>query len=425
MTAAPGAGSMGGAAGVTLRPFPYPYRAALAICSDVDRTHTRERFLDIQTFLNDDAEGPGGPGVGLEIGNTFFPYPADDSFAYFSSRPADRETIRTLVRAGYVDCLHSYGEGVTARATALQALEQLERDGCRVSVWVDHAKVPTNLGKDVTDGSGDVPASPAYHADATLAYGVRYVWRGRATSITGQETPLSLRRFTAVLDAAHPGTTVTNVAKDLAKTALARVGNRRFALHHDNRLVAPAELADGGRVHEFKRCNSYWLGLSYGHCSSGLAYVLRPAALAELVASGGYTIVYTHLGTGPRPAPCLPDDTRAALRRLARLYREGDVYVTTTSRLLCYYTNRRYLRWDAHSTAEGVTVAVQGVDDPVTGFRRATAAELQGIGFSVDRARSTRIVLDGRPLDEVDRFPADDGGRDCIAFPRTYLQWPL
>ncbi|MHB0875988.1 MAG: hypothetical protein ACYC5O_08090 [Anaerolineae bacterium] len=413
------------ATAVTLRRFPYPYRAAVAICSDVDKTRTLERFLDIQRFLNTETVGADGPGIGLEIGNTFFPYTPDDTLSYFSSRPAERETIRALVQAGYIDCLHSYGDGVAERAQALQALESLDRDGCRLAVWVDHAKAPTNFGKDVTYGSGDVPTSPSYHADATLAYGVRFVWRGRATSITGQETPLSTGRLMGVLDRAHLGRTAGNAAKDVAKVVLGRAGNRRFALHRDNRLLDATALADGRPVYEFKRCNSHWLGLSYGHCSSGLAYVLREGALADLVASGGYTIVYTHLGCGPREAPCLPVQTRQALRRLADRYRSGDIYVTTTSRLLRYHLNRRYLRWSADAGEGGVTIRVDGVDEPIGGLRQVGLADLQGIGFYVPDARRARIVLNGRVVESAERCPADHTGQESITIPRDYLRWPL
>ena len=37
---------------IGLRKFPYPYKAALSICSDIDGTSTVEEFLEIQEFLN-------------------------------------------------------------------------------------------------------------------------------------------------------------------------------------------------------------------------------------------------------------------------------------------------------------------------------------------------------------------------------------
>jgi hypothetical protein len=42
---------LGARPAVSLRPFPYPYAAALAICSDIDETTTLEQFLEAQRFL--------------------------------------------------------------------------------------------------------------------------------------------------------------------------------------------------------------------------------------------------------------------------------------------------------------------------------------------------------------------------------------
>src|SRR4030042_3229005 len=59
---------------VALRKFPYPFRAAIAICSDIDNTETLEEFLEIQRFLNTGEATSMGEGLGLEIGNSFFFY---------------------------------------------------------------------------------------------------------------------------------------------------------------------------------------------------------------------------------------------------------------------------------------------------------------------------------------------------------------
>ena len=37
---------------VTLRKYSYPLKAAVTICSDIDGTHTAEKFVAIQSFLN-------------------------------------------------------------------------------------------------------------------------------------------------------------------------------------------------------------------------------------------------------------------------------------------------------------------------------------------------------------------------------------
>jgi len=411
---------------VWLRRFPYPYKAAIAICSDIDGTTTLERFLAIQEFLNTRRDTLIGPGIDLEIGNSFFPYTPDDSFAYFSSRPADREVIETLIKAGYVDCMHSYGDGARLRSDALRALEELERSGCKLDVWVDHARAPSNFGKDVTPGLGDVVGSPIYHADATLAYGIKFIWKGRTSSIVGHGVPFTCGSFMRLFDRAYLGCSVFNIIRELAKTALACAGNRRFAIHCHNQLLRVAGLQDGQHVYEFKRCNNYWRGLSYGHDCAGLAYVIRHKTLADLIAAEGYMVIYTHLGVGLDRPPLIPLETQTALQGLAEAYRAGDIYVTTTSRLLNYYLNHRYLQWSHEVDNEGWTrITVHSMVDPLFGPRKPTLEELQGITFYVPDRHRALLYLNGHLVPGIVRNPADCIGRESISIPRTHLTYPL
>ena len=50
---------------VSLRKFPYPYRAMLAICNDIDESSSGY-FLEIHNYLNGE--------LGLEIGDSFWLY---------------------------------------------------------------------------------------------------------------------------------------------------------------------------------------------------------------------------------------------------------------------------------------------------------------------------------------------------------------
>src|SRR5687767_703972 len=178
---------------VTLRRFPYPYRSMLAICSDLDETSDRQQYIESSRFLNSRGSTTMGEGVALEVGNTiYFDMPANQ-FAYWNTDDVGRRAIRTLIRSGHVDCLHSFGDLASSRADAARALDELDRYDCRLRVWIDHAIAPTNFGADIMQGSGDVQGAEAYHADLTLAYGVRYVWRGRVTSMIGQGRTPSLR----------------------------------------------------------------------------------------------------------------------------------------------------------------------------------------------------------------------------------------
>ena len=57
---------------VERRRFPYPYRALLAICSDLDETTDGTAYHELMRFLNTAGESALGPGAGLEVGNSIF-----------------------------------------------------------------------------------------------------------------------------------------------------------------------------------------------------------------------------------------------------------------------------------------------------------------------------------------------------------------
>src|SRR5205085_2853215 len=196
---------------VSLRPFPYPYRAALAICSDLDETADRNVYWEIMRFLNTTQHTTMGRGAGLEIGNSIYFDMRPDQFAYWNTDDTGRAMARAMIRSGHIDCLHSYGDLATTRAHAGRALDELAKHDCRLRVWVDHAIAPSNFGPDIMQGHGDEPGHPAYHADLTTQYGIRYVWRGRVTSVLGQDAP---PRLGAIFSLRHPLASGRTLAKE-------------------------------------------------------------------------------------------------------------------------------------------------------------------------------------------------------------------
>ena len=90
----------------TLRPHPIP-TGSVAICNDLDDTGTLGATA-IQEFLSTRRAARAGPGP--EVSNTFFPYTPDDS-SHTTQPPWEAEILR-LTRAGSVDCIHSFGDGV-------------------------------------------------------------------------------------------------------------------------------------------------------------------------------------------------------------------------------------------------------------------------------------------------------------------------
>lgn len=397
----------------SVRPHPYPYRASLAICSDLDETPDRRVYEEIARYLNTGSATAMGPGLGLEVGNTIYFDMPDDQFAYWNTDDAGRELLRALVRAGFVDCFHSFGDLATTRAHAGRALDELARHGCRIEVWIDHARAVTNLGADIMGGQGDVPGAAAYHADLTRAFGVAYVWRGRVTSVVGQDAP---RRLAGIVQRGHVASSTRTMAKELAKGLLARAGSAKYAMHRGNAVLREVTLRDGGRVREFLRCNPHWAAVDEGETADGLAEVLVPPMLDRLERSGGACVLYTHLGKIRDRARPFGPATCAALERLAERSRSERILVTTTRRLL---GQRRAVAEARVGTVPGPDGALR-VDLTYAG----PPADLDGFTVYVADPARSRLFVNGTEAPRTHAHPQDHTGRPSLSLPRPRLVYP-
>ena len=398
-----------------LRRFPYPYRTLLAICSDLDRTADADAYLSALRFLTTTAETSIGRGVGLEVGNTIYFDMPPGQFSYWGTDDRGRAMVRALIRSGHVDCLHSFGDLTTTRAQAGRALDELVRHDCRLAVWIDHAVAPSNFGADRMAGSGDVAGSPVFHADLTCGYGIEYVWRGRVTSITGQNASRSLA---GIYHAARPAASLKTLAKEWAKGLAGRAGSVKYRMHARNDVLWRTTLRSGHRVTEFLRANPHWGGVSCCDTADGLAEVLTPQFLDRLQARQAVCVLYTHLGkTTDRSRPFSPA-TCGALRLLSARAAAGLVMVTTTRRLL------DYCRLTASS---GVTASdggdVRWIDVSAAAGSEA-APRLEGLTFYTDDASRCRVRIDGRERTDIVRNPPDETGRASISIPWTPIEFP-
>jgi hypothetical protein len=402
---------------VERRRFPYPYRATMAICSDLDETPDVELYANTLRFLNGTGATPFGDGLGLEVGNTiYFDMPAGQ-FSYWNTTDRGRDVVRALIRSGHVDCLHSFGDLADTRAHAARALEELERHGCRLQVWIDHAVAPSNFGADIMQGRGDVPGSPIYHADLTWAHGVRFVWRGRVTSRIAQGVA---PRLGGIFTAGHPIASGRTLVKEAAKGMLGRAGSQKYRAHGTNELVRPESLRSGQPVWEFVRSNPHWGGVSSCDTATGFGDVMQSGLIDRLVAREGACILYTHLGKTPTPSRPFTDSGLEGWRRLARAHHDGSVLVTTTRRLLRSWVAADTLTWSTRIDGDVVTIDA----------RRATArgeavdeTDLGGLSFYVPDPGRTRLLVDGRDA-ALRCNPPDHTGRSSVSMPRTCLEFP-
>jgi hypothetical protein len=271
-------------------------------------------------------------------------------------------------------------------------------------------------------GSGDIPISPAYHADLTLRHGVRYVWRGRTTSIIGQNAPITVRTLATIFHTEHPATSVRTMLKQAAKLSLGALGNPRWDLHTRNRVCRPTRLRNGQPVWEFMRSNPHWAGPGRGATAGELDDVLTPAMLAALVRSEGVCVLYTHLGKILNPRYPLTASAQAAVSRLARMHEKGLIFVTTTHRLLRYLTVRDYVRVSAYRTGGWVTVSIGQVDDLALGAFTPSADDVMGLTFVLDRCDGVALSLANGQILSCD--VVHNGDKTIAAVPWKRLVFP-
>jgi hypothetical protein len=384
----------------------------LAVCSDLDETPDRAVYWEIARYLNSSETTAMGPGLGLEVGNTIYFDMPPDQFAYWNTDDTGRALVQALIRSGHIDCFHSYGDLATTRAHAGRVLDELQRHGCGLAAWIDHAVAPSNFGADIMRGRGDVVGDEVYHADLTCAFGVRYVWRGRITSVIGQDVPRSLR---GILDREHGLRSARTLAKEWAKGWLGRIGRRKYDIHPPNLALRRTALRDGRPVWEFLRTNPYWGGVENAATAAGLAEVLTRPFLDALTARGGVAVLYTHLGKVRDVRQPLPVATREALRLLATYRDEGRVLVTTTKRLLDWCRRKREARVEMAEDGDALRVDVR-LPGPEGAF--------EGLSLYVPAQRRVRVFLDGQEATEARRNPPDHTGRASVSLDWPALEFP-
>jgi len=417
-----------------LRKFPYPYKAALAISSDIDNTESIGEFLAIQTFLCGTDTTAFGPGLGLEVGNSFWFYNqyrdlkvlgrvADSTLERKFSGTPDRgisifagngdsltayaPTLVTLMRAGYIDALHSYGHftrGGFTRDLALHAAEFLDSVGVKILVFINHGgpENENNVGPD-SSYRGDDTGRVAYHADLLRRLGVRFLWRGQFTHCVGQDARFAftnLLKCTAewVQDLTHPDQ----------------------SYEHDNQLTHVFTLDDGTTLFDFPRFINPWGKYSQA-TEEFLGHQLSSSVLEDLVDNEGYLILYTHLGSTGNGVAELHPETIERLREIVWLAGEGDLFVTTTSRLLRYNVVHKYLQWTTRLDGDTLYISIGIQTDPVDGDYVPSPEALQGITFTVSPPYEVVIDVGGQRL-ETRTYALDDSR--IVGVPWSRLTYP-
>ncbi len=399
---------------ITVRSIPYPFKAMMAICSDLDETPNKEVYYQSMKFLNTKEETSMGKGVGLEVGNTIYFDMPEGQFSYWNTDDSGRQMIQGLIKSGHIDCLHSYGDFADNRFKIKGALDELKKHGCAIKVWIDHAIAPSNFGPDIMQGEGDVAYSPVYHADLTLDYGVEYVWMGRVTSLVGQGVSPSFRGIWKNYN--FPLLTLKTIVKEYIKRFLGFFGKEKYLMHSTNDLMHQVTLRDGKKVFEFLRCDPYWGGISVVDTAAGISKVLVEALLDKMVGRGGYSIFYTHLGKIQNKDEPFDSSARKSFKLLAQYELDGKIKVATTRRVLDYYRAVRESRLNVTDCSGYILVDVE---------TELSLSQLAGLTIYVPDNVPVKLSVNGELCDIVKRNKKDYTGRESISIDWEELEFPI
>jgi hypothetical protein len=383
-----------------------------AICSDLDETPSKQVYFEMMRYLNTNDRTQIGIGVGLEVGNTiYFDMPAEQ-FSYWNTDNDGREKVRKLIKSGHIDCLHSFGDNATDRTLAERDIQELQNNQCFIKVWVDHAQAVTNLGEDIMQGYGDVPGHNAYHADILLEYGIRYIWKGRITSLIGQETE---RSYKAILNKniIKSGKTLSKqIIKDLA----GKLGSRKYYFHRDNSLLKEVKLRNGASTKEFIRCNPYWGGVENAATADGFAEVITNKFLDQLERSSGMCILYTHLGKITDKQNIFSEGTKNAFLTIKRYAEKKSLLVTTTSRLLEYCSLVKDMQIDKKEKGSNIDIYIQYDGD---------IDSLQGLTIASNRKARHKIIKNKEQSIEMQEIGNRSNGDWLYSIPWKKLEYPM
>jgi hypothetical protein len=447
---------------VAVRPYPYPYVAAFALSNDVDGMN-RAAFEDWHGFVNGAGDTSYGPGLGLEVSDSFWVWSGtrNEALAVYRQYPdelkreesPDVPRITELARAGWLDTLHSFGnwraplegnrESLGARAEAEYALETLDRLGIKPKVFVNHSMSPSNLGGIWgTYQKADDPNHPMYCVDLLKAAGFRYFWIDSCLNMEkfGDHLHYADERDLQAAIAIHPWTDLLRrpgkvLDDDPPDFPTGAAELRGLLVGMFNETILPLTARDGAPILAFKRYRSPYLPTT-----STFPIQVTARKLDRLESQGGAVIVYQHFGItslrgrakstapgakGRSTPPVFDEHEEACWRDIADRWRAGRLFVATTGRLLDWLWLRDRLVIETDEHADRWTVRLAGLKCSALGERPVETGDLNGLSLLVpETAPEVVVVRGGGAIVPMQRKPDQaHPGRHVLYSPWKSLEW--
>jgi hypothetical protein len=403
---------------VNLRPFPYPFKAGLAICSDIDGCD-KDTFLSVHRYLNDQDKG-----LGLPVADSFFGLSRDPGQLALCldedlTLSPHADFLEQAIKDGLIDSIHSWGDfndkppdPFLLRRLAERVTKFITDHDLAIKIWINHG-TPNNYqnikARIPRTYHGDDPATPYYTADLLRGIGVKYYWWSELLSwpLSGRHLPTFQRVLPKL---------IINYLKNIVKIIL-RKNDRLKSTAQIMNLAVPNQLADGSRLMGFTRFNRTAKGLWALPTRNTLHRSLEDKILDDLIKTEGYLILYTHLGLPKQPYVTLfTHENHQTLAELAERHHNGSIWVTRTVDLLTYWMAFHFLVWRTYCEGDTIIIDLEFLNDPTTGPRIPIKDELAGLCFYSARPKDTVIRLDGRPIDTRVN-PPDHTNKGSIGIP--------
>ncbi|QTA83315.1 Uncharacterized protein dnl_57150 [Desulfonema limicola] len=401
---------------ITIRPFPYPYKAGLAICSDID-TCDRTSFLKIHRYLNLE--------LGLPVSDSFFPLGQDPGqMAYFlkdgKTPSPDAPLICRAIQDGLIDSIHSWGDfngsppdPFFLKNLAKNMTNALNAESIKIRIWINHGD-PCNYQNFIVrlqpdNYKGDDPDSPYYTADLLDDLGINYYWW---SELAGWPLSGKWNRYSPGL---WPRLGI-NALKNMVKSFIIKEKFRNRTSEQLTDLMLPFTLRDGRKLMAFTRF-CYPPESKIAATRYTLRHSLGINQLQKLINQQGYMVLYTHLALPELWKPgksFFPNPDQKALKGLARYYNNGKIWVASTLSLLNYYNTSRNLVWKSRTFGEKHIITIQYINDPCRGQRTPESHELAGICFYCPEPENTHIFLNKKQLNTQINKP-DHTGKPSLA----------
>ena len=400
-----------------VRKFPFPYKCALSISSDIDNASSSQFFVQFMDFLNSQIQTIYGPGLGLEVGNSFWFFNGSKSpqLSYFNGL-TDKETdfapiIRLYLKSRHIDTLHSWGNfdrGGFKRSYADKGMETLEKYNFKIPVWVNHG-VNLNYQKvgDYPNMYGDDPTHSCYHTDLFSQCGFEFIWTGKVTHVIGQNGRENFSILSKIF-----------IQKILKKIKYQNVKDPIY--DDDNNLIKPLLLRDGDKKWEFVRFINAW-GNSGELDFYEFASQMNIQNLKRLIKNQGYMVLYTHFNENL--CAKIPMKLSECLGFLKKMVNRKEILMGTTSRILKYWEISNYINFEVQNLEDKVIILINDIMYLPVGEKSVTSFHLSGLTFYINIPKPHKIIFKGK-LCKTILNPPDQTGKQSISIPWQKLEYP-